>query len=238
MTTRTMNRFYKTAAASPAPEGGYAVLLDARPVKTPNERAPLVVPSAPLAQAVADEWAAQGETVKPQDMPLTALACTALDVATARRDDLVTRLCSYAETELLCFRVPHPPDLAARQHALWQPLLDWAALRYDARLNVTTGILPPSQPPEALQGLTAAVRALDAMRLAALSVSVSACGSLLLALAQVERRIDAGEAFEAAEIETTFEIEEWGEEAEAMKRRDYLRAELEAVERFLTLLED
>ncbi len=236
MATRTMDRFYETAAAFPAPEGGFAVLLDERSVKTPAERKPLVVPSAPLAEAVAQEWAEQGETVQPQDMPLTALACTALDVATARRADLVKGLCGYAETELLCFRVPHPPELTVRQHALWQPLLDWAALRYDARLNVTTGIFPPEQPPEAFQGLEAAVRALKAMPLAALSAAVRATGSLVLGLALVERRIGAAEAFEAAEIETTFELEEWGEEAEAMKRREHLRAELKAVERFVRLL--
>lgn len=236
-----MNRFYKSAAASPAPEGGhgeggYAVLLDGRPVKTPGERAPLVVPSEALAQAVAEEWAAQGETVQPRSMPLTALSCTALDVAIPRRSELVKGLSGYAETELLCFRVPHPPELAARQHALWQPLLDWAALSYDAPLTVTTGIMPVPQSPDALRGLEAGIESLDAMRLAGLSAGVRASGSLVVSLALVERQIGAARAFEAAEVETTFELEQWGEEAEALKRRESLQAELDAVERFVDLL--
>lgn len=235
MAERTIQRFYKTATATRA-DDGYAVTLDGRPVKTPGTRADLVVPTAALARAVAGEWDAQGETVRPADMPLTALACTALDTVRTQREALIEALVRYGETDLVCYRVPAPAALAERQQALWQPLLDWAALTYDARLDVTTGILPARQPPAALQALREAVRGYDDMRLAAVSAAVRAAGSLILALALVEGRMTAADAFEAAELEATFQIEQWGEDAEAQARRRTLAAELEAVERFVRAL--
>ncbi|RDD61663.1 ATP12 family protein [Ferruginivarius sediminum] len=236
MAEKRIQRFYKMATARPA-NNGVAVLLDERPVKTPQTRADLVCPTPAMAEAVAAEWAEQGETVDLTNMPMTALACTALDTARTRREELVAGISKYADTDLLCYRVPEPRELAERQHALWQPLLDWAALTYDARLNVTTAILPAEQPPEATQALAAAVAELDDMRLAALSSAVLAAGSVVIGLAMVHGRIDAADAFEAAEVEATFQIEEWGEDAEAARRRAALQRELDAVERFVGLLQ-
>ncbi len=235
MAAKTLQRFYKQATAEPA-EDGVAVLLDGRPVRTPAQRVPLVVPTAPLARAIAAEWDSQGEEVRPAEMPLTALACTAHDVARPRRDELVDSLARYAETDLVCYRVHAPEALAQRQQAIWQPLLDWVALAYDARLNVTTGILPAEQPPQALQALRRAVEALDDMHMAALSASVQAAGSLVIGLALVNREIDAAQAFRAAELESTYQIEAWGEDAEATRRREGLHDELGAARAFVGLL--
>jgi chaperone required for assembly of F1-ATPase len=236
MTARSFERFYTEAAVTEV-EAGHAVVLDRRTVKTPQRRAALTLPTRPLAEAVAAEWDAQGDTVKPDEMPLTALAFTAYDVAEPQRDGLVEGLARYADTELVCYRAPEPAALARREHALWQPLLDWLALTYDARLNTTTGILPIEQPPEAKQALTAAIAELDAMRLAALSSSVRTAGSLVVALALLERRLDADQAFEAAEVERTFQIEQWGEDAEATRLRESLWRDLDGADRFLRLLE-
>jgi len=235
MAAKTLQRFYKHATAQPA-EDGVAVLLDGRPMRTPAQRVPLVVPTTPLARAIAAEWDSQGKEVRPAEMPLTALACTAHDVARPRRDELVDGLARYAETDLVCYRVDSPATLAQRQQATWQPLLDWVALAYDARLNVTTGILPAEQPAQALQALRRAVESLDDMHLAALSASVQAAGSLVVGLALVNRHIDASHAFRAAELESTYQIEAWGEDAEAMERREALRDELEAARTFVDLL--
>lgn len=227
--TRTMNRFYKTAASSEV-DDGYAVVLDDRPVKTPKTRKPLVLPTRPLAEASAQEWAAQSETVDPSTMPVTAIASTALDLAD-HRDDLVTAIARHGETDPVCYWVIEPATLRDWQHTHWQPLLDWLALTYDARLNVTTGLLPIEQPPNATEALTRAVADLDQFHLAALSSAVAATQSLVISLALLDRRLDAESAFEAAELEATFQIQQWGSEAETdeRRRRDY--ADVRAVER-------
>ena len=231
---RTIERFYEQAGAAAVGEG-YAVTLDGRPVKTPG-RGDLVVPTRLLGEALAAEWAAQEETVKPHSMPLTAIACTAIDVARPQRAELVQGITAYAETDCICYWQEDHAALAERQRRHWQPLLDWLALTYDARLNVTTGILPAAQPPEALNALTRAVESFDAMGLAAVSCATGATGSLVIALALAEGRIGADEAFEAAELERTVQIEEWGDDVEAAKLRAAVRTDLEAAERFLALL--
>jgi chaperone required for assembly of F1-ATPase len=231
-----MRRFYK-AAEVVAVAGGFGVSLDGKPVNTPA-KSRLAVPTRPLAEAIAAEWRAQGERLTPRLMPLTRLASTAIDLVMPRRAAVIEGVATYAATDLVCYRADHPPALAARQHAAWQPLLDWASRHYDAPLHVTVGILPQPQPAASLQALAAAVAAYDAMTLAALNLATAACGSLVVALALIEGRIDADAAFDAAELEQTFEIEQWGEDLEQTSRRAQLKDDIVLARRFVALLRE
>jgi chaperone required for assembly of F1-ATPase len=234
MTSRTIKRFYQEASAAPV-GGGYGVELDGRPIRTPG-KAHLMVPSAALAEALAAEWAAQVEVVKPEAMALTSLACTAIDRVMPQRGEMVSEVADYGRTDALCYRVDRPPDLVARQDATWQPLLDWAALALDAPLTTTTGILLVDQPESALAALGRAVAAHDDLELAALASAVKASGSLIIALALSHGRIDPDGAFQAAELHESHQIELWGDDPEAARRRASVRVDLDAAGHFLTLL--
>ena len=120
-------------------------------------RCPLAVPSRSLAEAIAAEWQAQGDEIVPSTMPLTQLAATALDRVDVRREEVINELAAYGSTELLCYRAEHPAELARREHEAWQPLLDWLALRFDASLAVTSGIVHKPQNPTALAALRTAI---------------------------------------------------------------------------------
>ena len=229
-----MKRIYKGVAARPV-EGGWGVFLDGRPLRTPAKRE-LSVPSQRLAQAIAAEWDAQETEIRPHTMPLTRLAATALDRTTAARDEIVAEIANYAGTDLVCYRAEQPPALAARQHQAWQPLIDWAASRYDAGLAVTAGIVPRPQSPAALKAFAGVVASFDDFRLTALQALTAACGSLVIALALAEGRLDAESAFATSQIDETFQIEAWGEDAEAMQRRTLLADDIAAAARFLELL--
>ena len=229
-----MKRVYKSVAVRPV-EGGWGVFLDDRPLRTPAKRE-LTVPSQRLAEAIAAEWDAQETDIRPHTMPLTRLAATALDHTAAARDKIVAEIANYAGTDLVCYRAEQPPTLAARQHAAWQPLIDWAARRYDAGLAVTVGIVPRPQSPAALKAFAGVVASFDDFRLTALQALTGACGSLVIALALTERRLDAEAAFTISQIDETFQIEAWGEDAEAMKRRALLAEDISAAARFLELL--
>ena len=133
-------RFYERAEAVEA-AGGHGIALDGKPVRTPAGK-PLAVPGAALAGALAEEWAAQEETIDRETMPLTRLACSALDLVPERRAEIVAEVAAYGETDLVCYRTDEPPALALRQVAAWEPLVAWAAERYGARLAVTTAITP------------------------------------------------------------------------------------------------
>jgi len=229
-----MKRFYQVAAVEPA-DGGFTVALDGKPVRTPAKAA-LTVASRALAAAIADEWQAQQGELKPAELPLTRLASTAIDLVTPRRAEVIAGIAKYAGTDLVCYRAAHPPELAERQHQAWQPLIDWAELRYEAPLHVTAGIVPRPQPETSLAAYEAAVAAQDDMTLAALNLATAACGSLVLALALLEGRIDAEAAFTLSQLEETYEIERWGEDAEQTQRRAALREDIALAERFFALL--
>jgi chaperone required for assembly of F1-ATPase len=215
--------------------GGHGVALDGKLVKTAGKH-DLVVPSLALAEAVAAEWEAQQSEIRREAMPLTLLAGASVDRSAAQRDAMVRRVAHYAGTDLVCYRAAHPPALAARQQAVWQPLLDWASERYDAPLMVTTGVIPASQPAGSLAAFTTVVAAHDDFSLTALHAATAACGSLVIALALLEGRLDAGKAFAASQLDESFQIEAWGEDAEQAERRALLAAAIAAAARFLELL--
>ena len=229
-----MKRLYKTATVQPV-EGGYGVMLDDKALLTPAKRS-LVVPSAALAAAIAEEFQAQGAKLRPHTMPLMRLASTAIDLVARRRDDVVAEIAAYAGTDLLCYRADQPPALAARQHAVWQPLLDWATLRYDAPLGITAGVVPVTQPATTLRALAVAVAAYEPMRLTALHAVTTASGLLILALALLEGELDPDAAFAAAQLDENFQIERWGEDYEAADRRAALKADIATAARFAALL--
>ena len=230
-----MRRVYKEVTARPV-AGGWGVFLDGRPLRTPAKRE-LTVPSGRLAEAIAAEWDVQETDVRPHTMPLTRLTATAIDHTAAARDKVVAEIASYAGTDLVCYRAEQPPALAARQHAAWQPLIDWAAMRYDAGLTVTAGILPQPQSPASLRVFSAVVGAFDDFQLTALQALTAACGSLVIALALAEGRIDPEAAFAVSQLDETFQIEAWGEDAEATHRRALLAEDIAAAARFLQLLD-
>jgi len=215
-------------------ETGFAVALDAKPIRTPAKER-LVLPSRALAEAVAAEWHEQADKVRPDTMPLMRLASIALDIVAKRREGVVAEVAKYAETDLVCYRAPDQPALAARQQAAWQKLLDWVTLRFDAPLAVTAGIVPLPQSADALHAMRRAVAAYDLLTLTALHAATTACGSLVIALALVEGEIDAEEAFAASQLDETFQIEQWGEDAIQTSRRAALKRDILAAARFLDL---
>jgi len=221
-----MKRFYKTAEVV-AETGRFAIALDGKPVRTPRGHA-LAVPSAALAEAVAAEWLAQGDTIRPTAMTLTSIANTAIDRIGPNRAAMEEQLLRFAETDMLCYRADQPIELAERQQATWQPVLDWAEARFGASLATTSSVLPIVQPADAQVALAEALAAYDEFRLAALSAAVGAMGSLILGLALAEARLTAEEAFALAQLEESYQNEKWGEDAEAVARRAALRAEIDA----------
>jgi chaperone required for assembly of F1-ATPase len=229
-----MKRLYREVATAPV-AAGFGVTLDGRPAKTPAKNE-LVVPGAALAAALADEWNTQQGEIRPAAMPLTGIAAAAIDRVAPARPEIVRQVADYAATDLVCYRALHPPGLVARQEAAWQPLIDWAARRYDAPLVATAGVIPAVQPAASLDAFAAAVREHDDFALAALHRMTTACGSLVIALALGEGRLDAGEAFAASQLDESWQIEAWGEDAEQARRRRLLAAEIAAAARFLTLL--
>lgn len=234
MAQPTVKRFYKEVSVGEA-DGGFAVLLDGRPLKTPS-RSAFALPNRALAEAVAGEWRSQTEEIDPQTMPLTRLVNTAIERVPANRAPVAEQTLAIGKSDLLCYRAEAPHTLVARQVEMWDPVLDWLHQRHGARLAVTQGIQFVQQPAEAQMALEMAVWGHDDFMLTGISAAASILGSLVLALALAENRLSAKEAFRLATLDEAFQTERWGADAEAEARLDRLAAELAAIERFFALL--
>lgn len=222
-------RFYETVAVDAA-DGGYAVLLDGRSVKTPAKKS-VILPTRAYAELVAGEWEAQGERIDAPSMPATRLAFVTLDHMEAAREMTVAEVTKYASTDLLCFRAPDPADLVAAQAAAWDPLLAWAEETLGAHLVPATGVLPIDQDPVALQAIHGHAAALDVWQLTVLAHATAVCGSAVLGLALLKGRIDGAQAFALSTLDEHYQAGQWGEDAEAAARLAGLKAELETVAR-------
>ncbi|HWY66722.1 MAG TPA: ATP12 family protein [Rhizomicrobium sp.] len=220
-----MKRFYKDVSVK-ARDGGHAILLDGKPVRTPGGNA-LELPTEKLASAIAAEWRGQGDEIVPTTMPLLRLANTVIDGVAANRDEVIGAILRFGENDLICYRAHQPPDLVARQKAGWDPVLDWLAQRHGAKLLVSHGLNHVEQPQAAMAVLRRLLEGLDGFTLAGLHVIASVTGSLALALTVLDDALSGARAFELSRIDEAYQAEKWGQDAEAAKRTAALAHELD-----------
>ena len=225
-----MKRFYKEVTVADG-----AILLDGRPVRTPA-RALLSLASPRLAEAIADEWRAQGETIDPFGMRLTGLANAAIDRVAPDPAPFVAPLAAYAESDLLCYRAEAPVELVELQAEHWDPIVAWVNETLGTPFQVGFGIVHVAQPTDAVVAFAAALRPYNAFHLTGLHVITTLTGSGLIALALDRNWLSDDAAWKAAHVDEDYQISVWGEDAEAVARRRNRRAEFDAAVRFLALL--
>ena len=231
-----MKRIWKSVETSNTADG-FNVLLDGKPIKKPSGAA-LRIPFPALAEAIAEEWRGaglDGGEIKPDDLPLTRMATTAIDRVAKSYDEIIRQLVSYGLNDALCYRAETPASLAQLEQAQWQPWLDWAAETYGIMLNTGYGITPITQPPGTAEAFSAALGAFDIYQLTALGVAVPAMGSLVLGLALTTHRLDAQTGFEVSHIEEKFQVERWGTDDLAEERRLAILTDLQLCVRFMAL---
>ncbi len=226
-------RFYEKVSVAKR-EGGFQVELDGRPIKTPA-RKDFILPTLALGEAVAAEWSAQSETINVASMPLTKLANTAIDGVTGRESEVITDITRYAASDLICYRAPFPPELAAKQAAAWDPVLAWMEEMFSAPFLLANGVSYLEQPPASLEVVRSLVASYGPFQLAALHVMTSLTGSALISLAFVHGKLSLGEAWAAAHVDEDWQISKWGEDFEARQRREKRFHEFEAAVKFFRL---
>lgn len=228
-----MKRFYKDVSVERA-DNGFRVALDGRPIRT-MAGAPQVVPSAALAEAMAEEWRQQGEEIDPKDFVLRDLADYAIDQIAPDKPAAVDKVLSYAETDTLCYRADPDEPLFRRQQELWEPLVRAAEQRHAIRLERVSGIVHRPQSEAAIARLRQALEQQDAFTLAALHTLASLAASLIVALAASEPDADAETLFAASNCEEDWQAEQWGWDAEAEQGRATRMAAFEAALHFMRL---
>ena len=212
-----MKRFYKQAAAGRV-EGGWQAQLDGRGIKTAGSR-PQIVPTRALAEALAAEWATQGEKIDPASFRLRDLADFAIDAVTPDPAQIVAELIPYAETDTLCYRADPEDALYKRQLEVWEPLLTQAEARLEVRFTRISGILHKPLPEATTARLRRELETCDPFTLAALRMLASLAASLVIALEAIRPDADAEALWKAAELEADWQVELWGDDWEAAERR-------------------
>lgn len=228
-----MKRFYQTVATR-EDTGGHAVLLDGRPVRTPA-RQPLLLPTGPLADAIAAEWEAQQGDIRPRDMALTGLANAAIDRVAPDVAAFAAPLAGYAGSDMLCYRATDPADLVAAERTAWDPLLEWARARLDLGFAVTAGVGHARQSTKMLARVGAMLAALDPWALVALDPLIRVSGSAVIGLAVLHGRLDGDAAFAVGHVDELWQASRWGDDAEAAAARADRRQAMLAAARFLDL---
>jgi chaperone required for assembly of F1-ATPase len=218
MKTPLPKRFYKTASVAPI-AGGFAVHLDGKPVRTPG-KALLALPTEAAAVLVAGEFAEQGESINPVTMPVMRLVNTAIDGVASDPQAVLEDILRFASSDLLCYRADAPQGLVERQNAHWDPVIDWARTTLGARFNLAEGIVHIEQPRETIAVLGSHLnQRAEPLRLAAIHLMTSLTGSALLALAVDFGDLNAEAAWAAGHVDEDWQIEHWGQDAEAVARR-------------------
>ncbi|WP_295896464.1 ATP12 family protein [uncultured Bartonella sp.] len=220
-------RFYKQASVAEK-DGGFAVLLDGKTVKTPARNG-LVLPNRILAEIIASEFEAQQHTIDPAKMPATRLVNSIVDGVKQNMEAVLDEIVKFVGNDMLFYRAESPKELVKRQHLHWDPVLEWVQKKYGARFILTQGVMFVEQPDDSISAIRAHLRHIDSPYvLAALHSITTLCGSALLALAVSEGGLNLQEAWKLAHLDEDWTIEHWGEDVQATRKRAYHQAEYEA----------
>lgn len=222
---RLRPRFYQAAEVKNA-AGGFAVMLDGKPVNTPGRR-PLAAPIRKLATALAAEWDAQREVIDPSTMPLTRLANSIIDGVSSRPEAVTDEIAQYLGSDLVFYRAEGPQALVERQARHWDPVVTWARDKLGARFVLAAGVMFVDQPEDALAAARVAIPR-DPWRLGAVSAVTTLTGSALLALALSRGRLSIEEAWAAAYVDEDWNMEFWGRDERVLERRAQRFAEIQA----------
>lgn len=229
-----MKRFWKEVGIGGEP-GAWRVVLDGRGIKTAGGFEQ-IVPGRALAEALAAEWAGQGEEIDPACFKMRNLTDYAIDIVAPGRAKAIADILRYAETDTLCYRADPDEALHARQLEVWEPLLVGAEHRWDVHFTRVAGIIHQAQPEATLARLNKVLEAHDSFTMAALQTLASLSASLVVGLAAIEPRADVEALWNAANLEEDWQADLWGKDADAEALRAARLADFAAAMRFAGLL--
>jgi chaperone required for assembly of F1-ATPase len=225
----------KQAVTIESVASSYGVLRDGKSVLTPMKNV-LALPNTALADAVAAEWRAQSEPLRKDIMHLTQIACIAIDLVPEKRDMVLEEVLGYGDTDTVCYRAGNIPALQKQQAEYFAPVIAWADHRFAVKMVVTDGVVPVRQPKSNHKTFHSVIAEYDNWRLGVLAFVIKPLSSLVLALALMERQIDAEQAFRLSHLEELYETQQWGQDELKEAKMKRVKEELEAAEKFLSLL--
>ncbi len=224
-------RVYKNVSVAEE-RGLFCVFLDGKPAHTPARKR-LGTPIRTLADVLAAEWDAQDPVIDRETMPITRLVSAALDRIGPERGAVINGLIAFIDSDLLCYRAEYPAALKARQNGVWQPVLDWLRDEHRIQFAVVEGVIPTPQSAETALALRTKIESFDDEALTAFQACAAATKSLALSMALVHGHLSAAEVAASAHLDEFYQMDQWGEDREALIRLRVIKSEIHAIGRYL-----
>ncbi|KAK4317530.1 hypothetical protein Pmani_011376 [Petrolisthes manimaculis] len=202
-------RFFKNVTVA-GTSSLYEINLDHRKLKTPAGNL-VQIPNYGLALAVANEWSAVKEKIRPSLMHLTGLTNTVLDnPGRTTKYDLSGKILDYVETDTLLFREDGTDDFTQLQIKEWDPVLNWFNERFETDLKPCHGFQAAEVSTQTKERIRRYLLSYDIWAVNGLLYGIEALRSVILTLAAAERKISAVRAVELSRLETIFQTSQWG----------------------------
>jgi len=148
------------------------------------------------------------------------------------RDMLIAEVTKYAGTDLLCYRAEFPRALNALQAQRWDEWLEWARGQ-GIDLKTGEGVMAVEQDPAALDATEKMAAKFEDLELTLLAHLNAVYGSAILALAVMQRALDANAAYDLSRLDFDFQLEHWGQDDEAQEHAELTRTEVIALSKLL-----
>ena len=170
-------------------------------------------------------------------MPFSKLANTAIDRVREQRYQIIDELTAYGNSDLLCYRVKTPIELAQRQRKEWQPVIDWIFKTFNIQVETTTEILHVNQNRETLLKIKKLIEEFNDFSVAGIQVITNLSNSIILSLALAKGSLSAEKGFRNAFLEELYQVENWGDDEENNQRRENIKSVFVNAGRFIQLAE-
>eukprot|EP01098_Paradermamoeba_levis_P017007 TRINITY_DN9506_c0_g1_i1.p1 TRINITY_DN9506_c0_g1~~TRINITY_DN9506_c0_g1_i1.p1 ORF type:complete len:380 (-),score=86.44 TRINITY_DN9506_c0_g1_i1:9-1148(-) len=201
----------------PPPKFFYKIKLDEKEVATPRDKL-VLIPSMPLATAIAAEFEYQAKNIFLGTMPLTVMAVASTELTPDMRKDKIKKIIRYLNSDTILFRAgDDEPGLQQLQSAFHDPIIAWMEKFFDVKLKITIGdsnmiMVAPHQPKETFEKITHYLTTqLSDFQIVALEIAVSSLKSTAIALALMERVVNIEQALFASRAEEEQQIKDWGD---------------------------
>lgn len=225
--------FWKKVTIEQNERGLYGPALDGRVVRLSGGEK-LYVSALPLAEALAEEWAAfsPGDEVSADKIPLTRIVGSQIEQIAPYLAETEEALFAFGLDEALCYPSPAWDPVIAERIKSWMLELNSAF-----SLPQATDLTPLEHKESYKQALRKLIKVQSLERLTALRIMAPLLGSFWLPFALTAGILTPEEGFAFGYADEYNQLEEWGEDKEFLMSLERRQQELLDVMRYWNLVQ-
>jgi len=215
----------------------YYVQINGKTAKTPEGNL-MELPTSKLAQIILKNYKSYKTKRNNTIVSPIRLANTAIDMVAKDKNNYIKQLCSYANSDLVCYFASSPEDLVKKQNKSWLPLITFMQDFYNINILYTTEIFSINQTKESLSKLKVILNKKNNFELSAISVLSQLTSSIIISLALVNDKINVKNTFELSNLEEIYQSTFWGKDEEAFTRLKAISVDIKNVKKYYDALKE